>query len=169
MFAAELPLAQFDLEIFFAKYEFTAEYLLCSSDAETMKMKDLLNLADEECTSLWNNLSCGYTESEGLPLLREEISKWYCKGSNGSDNDVIKSNNIFCFAGAEEGIYTAMRGKCIDMYVCVCVCVCYDNTQYSQTSYILLLLLQLLRHSIINIIRSLYYNHTMLSIADECS
>lgn len=34
-------------------------------------------MADDECRAMWDNLTLGYTESDGLPLLREEISKLY--------------------------------------------------------------------------------------------
>ena len=45
-------------------------------------------------------MSLGYTESPGLPLLRKEIANLY---------DSIDSDQILTFAGAEEGIYCAMR------------------------------------------------------------
>lgn len=93
-------LEEFDLEIFFAKHEFSAKYLTCCSDAESMKVKELIAMADEECLELWNDLTCMYTESNGMPLLRREIAK---------DYDGLDEDDIFCFSGAEEGIYTAMR------------------------------------------------------------
>ena len=37
-----MNLSPFKLERYFAKYEFTAEYLLCSSDCEAMSIADLL-------------------------------------------------------------------------------------------------------------------------------
>ena len=45
---ADLP-SEFKLERFFDKYEFTTKYLLCCSDAEPLTMKELLEMADEEC------------------------------------------------------------------------------------------------------------------------
>ena len=53
--------SEFSLEVFFAKYEFTAKYLLCCSDAESFSMKDILALADEETQDLWDNLQLCYT------------------------------------------------------------------------------------------------------------
>ena len=34
-------------------------------------------MADAECTALWEGLSLGYTESQGLPLLRDEVAALY--------------------------------------------------------------------------------------------
>ncbi len=90
-------LPQFKLESYLATREFKAPYMLCASDTESYLMSELLNLADQECLKLWNNLSLTYTELFGMPLLLEEIAKSYEKH--------IASKNILCFAGAEEGIY----------------------------------------------------------------
>ncbi len=62
-----MSLTVFKLEEYFAKYEFTAPYLLCSSDAETFSMEEILDMALPEDLVLWNNLRLGYTESAGLP------------------------------------------------------------------------------------------------------
>lgn len=93
-------LEPFQLEMFFAKHEFTATYLLCCSDCETLTMKELLSMADSYCTSLWDNLRLGYTETKGLPALREQCSLLY---------DGFDGNNILCFAGAEEGIFCTIQ------------------------------------------------------------
>lgn len=90
----------FKLEEFWKKYEFSAPYLLCPSDAESWHLKDILDMADSETKDLWNNLSLGYTESPGLPLLRKEIAHLY---------DSLESDHILTTAGAEEGIYCAMH------------------------------------------------------------
>ena len=93
---------EFELEQYFAKYEFSAKYLLGSSDAQTISMKQLLEwgMEDEECAELWNNLELGYTESTGLPMLKKEIASMY---------GGLAEENILCFAGAEEAIYATMR------------------------------------------------------------
>lgn len=89
----------FQLERYFAKHEFSAPYLLCCSDIQPWSQSELLKMADTECRDLWNNLSLGYTESQGLPLLREEISKMY----EGCDT----SDVLLCVP--EEGIYLTCR------------------------------------------------------------
>lgn len=93
-------LPPFKLEEYFAKYEFVAPFMMGSSDSETHTLTELVSMADEECLSLWNNLKFTYTETHGLPLLREEIRKIY----NTQDKD-----NILVFTGAEEAIYITMQ------------------------------------------------------------
>lgn len=95
-----MKIPPFKLEEFWKKYEFTAPYLLCCSDAESWKLSEILELTDPESRMLWESLNLGYTESPGLPLLRKEIAKLYSH---------IDSEQVLTFAGAEEGIYCAMR------------------------------------------------------------
>lgn len=90
----------FALERYFARWEFVAPYLLCSSDLETMAMGELLALADDETRSLWSNLTLGYTEYAGHPLLRAEIARLYHS---------VTPDDVYTFAGAEEAIYVFMR------------------------------------------------------------
>jgi len=92
-------LPEFGLERYFAQWEFTAPWLLCASDIEGLKLTELLALADDESRGLWNDLSLGYTESTGLPILRREIASFY---ENVSPDDVLT------FAGAEEAILVAL-------------------------------------------------------------
>ncbi len=90
----------FELEVFFSEWEFKARYHLTASDMQSMSMKDLLAMATEEERERFDNLWLGYTQTWGLPDLRTEIANTY---------DNIQNDNILCFAGAEEGIYAAMR------------------------------------------------------------
>lgn len=95
-----MKLPPFKLEEFWKKYEFTTPYLFCCSDTESWQLKEILELADLESKKLWDSLTLGYTEPPGLPALREEIAKLYTH---------INKTQVFTFAGAEEGIYCAMR------------------------------------------------------------
>src|SRR6185295_3546314 len=95
-----MKIPPFKLEEFWKKYEFTAPFLLCCSDTESWKLNEILDLADQESKQLWDSLSLGYSESAGLPLLREEIAHLY---------SCIDSDHVLTFAGAEEGIYCSMR------------------------------------------------------------
>ena len=54
-------LQPFSLERFFAKYEFVAEFLTCSTDCEALKMSEVINMADAELKEKWEKLSLGYT------------------------------------------------------------------------------------------------------------
>lgn len=92
-------LPEFQLERYFARWEFTAPYLLCASDIEGLTLRELLSLADEESRSLWEGLSLGYTESTGLPVLRREIATLY---------ETATPDDVLTFAGAEEGILVAL-------------------------------------------------------------
>lgn len=92
-------LPDFQLERYFARWEFTAPYLLCASDIEGLRLNELLSLADEESRNHWDGLSLGYTESTGLPILRREIATLYSG---------VTPDDVLTFAGAEEGILVAL-------------------------------------------------------------
>ncbi len=89
----------FELERFFAKYEFTAPYLLGSSDCESLSVSQLLELepgSEAGLSSCW----LGYTESKGHPLLREEIARLYSQ---------CNSEHVLVHSGAEEAIFIFMN------------------------------------------------------------
>jgi len=67
----------FALERFFARHEFSARYLLSTSDCEGLAMADLLARAEPDLRERWERLHLGYTESQGLPELRAEIATLY--------------------------------------------------------------------------------------------
>ena len=93
-----MHLPPFKLERYFAKYEFNTEYLLCSSDCESMSLGDLLALeagAPEKFQQVW----MGYTESQGSPALRAEISQLY---------ETIRPDDVLVHTGAEEAIFLFM-------------------------------------------------------------
>ena len=91
-----MRIADFALERYFARWEFSARYLLCASDVQGYPMADLLALADDDSRALWADLRLGYTESTGHPLLRREIASLY---------DTVEPDEILTFAGAEEAIF----------------------------------------------------------------
>ncbi len=90
----------FALERYFSKWEFTAKYHMTASDIESMSLSELLSMASPEDRTAFEKQWLGYTETYGHPELREEIAKTY---------DTAIASNILCFAGAEEGVYSAMR------------------------------------------------------------
>jgi aspartate/methionine/tyrosine aminotransferase len=90
-----MQIKPFRIEQFFGKYEFTAKYLLSSSDAESRTIQELLELeagSQERLLEHW----CGYTESPGAPALREVISGIYAG---------IKPDQVLAVSAAEEGIF----------------------------------------------------------------
>jgi aspartate/methionine/tyrosine aminotransferase len=93
-------LPDFRLETYFSRWEFTARHHLCASDAQTLRMSELLALAGDAERERWDALSLGYGETWGTPPLREAIAATY-EGRSAAD--------VITFAGAEEGIYCALR------------------------------------------------------------
>ncbi len=91
-------LPDFRLETHFAKWEFKARYHMTASDAESMSLDTLLEMATPEDRDAFETMWLGYTETFGAPELRDEIAGTYV-GQN--------SENILCFAGASEGIFAA--------------------------------------------------------------
>ena len=91
-----MRIADFELERFFAKYEFAVRHLLCASDLEGIPMADLLAMADGETAALWAGLRLGYTETLGHPLLRREIASLY---------ETITPDDVVVFSGAGEAIF----------------------------------------------------------------
>jgi len=87
-----MQIKPFLIEQFFGKYEFTAKYLLSSSDAESRTIQELLDLepgSHERFLQHW----CGYTESPGAPSLREAIAGIYAG---------IHPDEVLVVAAAEE-------------------------------------------------------------------
>jgi aspartate/methionine/tyrosine aminotransferase len=91
---------EFALERYFARWEFSADHLLCASDVQGYPMAELLDLAEPETRALWDGLRLGYTESTGHPLLRAEIASLY---------DSIGPDDVLTFAGAEEAVFCLMN------------------------------------------------------------
>jgi aspartate/methionine/tyrosine aminotransferase len=89
-------IADFELERYFARWEFAVEHVLCASDVQGYPMADVLALADPQARALWDGLTLGYTESTGHPLLRREIASMY---------DGLAAEDVLVFAGAEEAIF----------------------------------------------------------------
>ncbi|HET7748857.1 MAG TPA: aminotransferase class I/II-fold pyridoxal phosphate-dependent enzyme [Terriglobales bacterium] len=94
----------FRIEHYFARHEFSARYLLSSSDAESRTIQEVLDLepgSHERLLRQW----CGYTESPGAPWLRATIAGIYKN---------ISPEQILVVSSAEEGIllvYNALLGS----------------------------------------------------------
>jgi aspartate/methionine/tyrosine aminotransferase len=92
-------LEPFRLERFFAKHEFSAERLLCSSDCESMAIRDLLAFEPGSEEGLLG-LRLGYTETRGAPSLRGDVAATYAPVGQGGPG----TEGVFVHAGAEEAI-----------------------------------------------------------------
>lgn len=94
-----VPISPFKLERFFARYEFSARYLLSSSDCESFSVGELLALEPNSREGL-EGYWLGYTEAPGLPALRALIAGVYTH---------ISADQVLTHAGAEEGIFAFMH------------------------------------------------------------
>lgn len=90
-----MKIKPFQLERYFAQYEFTAKYLLSCSDCEPLQLSEVLEMANSETLKLWNNLKLAYTESSGHPLLKEEIAKLHTSISPAEINVMVPEEAIF--------------------------------------------------------------------------
>lgn len=94
-----MKIEPFAIEQFFASYEFTTPYLLCSSDCESMTVEELLALSGQGMEGL-GALHLGYTESQGDPQLRTAVANRY---------ETADPDDVIILGSPEEGIYLTMR------------------------------------------------------------
>ncbi len=94
------PNRDFQLEIYFSKWEFAARYHLTASDAQSMSLRELLAHGSPADRERFQELHLGYTQTFGAPTLRAAIAATY---------DSLQAEDILCCAGAEEAIYIAMQ------------------------------------------------------------
>jgi aspartate/methionine/tyrosine aminotransferase len=94
-----MQLPPFQLERYFAQYEFNVEYVLCGSDCESVAVADLLALEPDAGARL-QRLWLGYTESPGAPPLRQAIASIY---------DRIDADQVLVHAGAEEAVFLTLH------------------------------------------------------------
>ena len=73
---------------------------MTASDAESLSLPELLAYASDEDRAGFEAAWLGYSETWGAPDLRDAIAATY---------ETAALEDILCFAGAEEGIYAAMR------------------------------------------------------------
>lgn len=93
-------LPDFQLETYFSRWEFSVRYNLAASDAQSLTVSALLDLASASDRAAFESLSLGYTQTYGAPELREAIASTY---------EHRDADDILCFAGGEEALYIAMR------------------------------------------------------------
>lgn len=90
-----MQITPFRIEEYMGKYEFTAKYLLSSSDAESQTIGELLSLEPGAYDAFLKH-GCGYTESPGAPWLREVLATIYAK---------IRPDQVVVVSAAEEAIF----------------------------------------------------------------
>jgi aspartate/methionine/tyrosine aminotransferase len=107
----------FHTERFFAIHEFTAPYLLCASDCESLTVDELLQLAGASWETL-GQLWLGYTESQGAPALRARIAELYAS---------VSADQVIGLAAPEEGIFLTMHTLLEPGDEVVVLTPCYDS------------------------------------------
>lgn len=90
----------FGLEVFFSKWEFSAQHHMTASDFESMTQAELLAMGTDAQRAEYQDLWLGYTETWGAPDLRAAIAGTY---------DTMEAGNILTLAGAGEGLYALAR------------------------------------------------------------
>jgi aspartate/methionine/tyrosine aminotransferase len=78
------------------EHEFTARYLMCSSDPESMSITDLLAFEPGSMEGL-GSLRPAYTEYPGAPELRRELATLY---------ESIDIDNLILHTGAQDAIFS---------------------------------------------------------------
>ena len=94
-----MNLPPFKLERYFGRYEFTAKHILCASDCQSFSIQEILALEPGSSERFLGH-GLGYTETQGSPTLRTEISRLY---------ETISPDEIIVHAGGEEGIFLVMN------------------------------------------------------------
>ena len=94
-----MKIKEFKLERLFARYSSQAKYRLSQSACEYCTMQEILDMADEECKKMWDNLVLGYTDTTGFAPLREAVAKRFV---------TIRPSDILELA-PEEGIFIFMN------------------------------------------------------------
>lgn len=112
----KLPI--FKLEEYFNNREFISEYLFSSSDMESYSVRNLLELDSTKNFEKFLDLKLNYIEPKGSSFLIDEILKEYPK---------FNKDNIHCFSGAEEGIYSFFKSNFNTQDHFIIITPCYQS------------------------------------------
>ncbi len=118
-----MQIEPFALERYFARHEFSARFLLSSSDCEALRLDELVAMAGPDSRRLWDELRLAYTESPGHPLLRTAIAGLYAGFTADDVLTVVPEEGIFllmhallepgdhvvCVAPAYQSLYEVAR------------------------------------------------------------
>ena len=112
-----MKIKPFHTERFFAVHEFSAPYVLCASDCESLTVDELLDLAGASWEAL-GQLRLGYTESQGAPALRKRVADMYTH---------VSADQVIGLAAPEEGIFLTMHALLEPGDEVVALTPCYDS------------------------------------------
>ena len=88
-------LPAFELESYFSRWSFAATHSFTASEAQTMTVRELLDLAGVPLEAL-GEIDLGYRSAVGGAELRHEIAGTY---------EQVAQDDLVCFAGAQEGLF----------------------------------------------------------------
>lgn len=108
----------FRLEEYLATREFSSKYMFCASDLESRSVADVLKLLGESEKQQFLDLMLSYTPTEGTQEFREAVSSLYKD---------IGSEQVLCFAGAEEAIYASAKALLTASDHAVAISPCYQS------------------------------------------
>lgn len=94
-----MQIAPFELERFFARYEYEVPYTLCASGCEPLTVAELLAL-EPGAEAEFMRLGLGYPETQGTTPFRDAVASQY---------DVIQPEQVLVHSGSSEGIFNAMN------------------------------------------------------------
>lgn len=94
------PLPDFRLEVHLGRWEFAARHHLTASDAQTLTVGELLELAGPGAREELDALALGYLPTWGSDPLREAIAATY---------ETVAPGEVLAFAGAEEALFWALQ------------------------------------------------------------
>lgn len=97
-------LPDFRLESWFARWEFTAPHNFTASDAQTMTVGQLLDLAGLPPATL-TELDLGYRPTPGSDLLRQAVAASYT---------TLEPLDVLAFTGAQEALFWVLAELLVD-------------------------------------------------------
>lgn len=89
----------FELEVFYGQWEFSARYNISSTDMQSMSISELLEMTGTDPQELLD-VHLGYTETWGSPRLRAAIAGTFA---------TMKPQDVLTFSGSEESIFCLMH------------------------------------------------------------
>lgn len=94
------PLRTFRLEAYLGEWELSVRHHLTASDAQSMKLAELLAMGSPEEREQFLEMPLTYIDSWGTQDLREAIAGTY---------ETLGAEHVLTFTGAEEALYWAMQ------------------------------------------------------------
>jgi aspartate/methionine/tyrosine aminotransferase len=117
-----MRIRDFQLERYFAKYEFSVAHLLSPSDCETWSIGELLDLEAGDPSTRLKELRLSYTESRGNPGLLDVLDELYGVGREGivtgcpeeliflfMNSFLERGDKVVCISPAYQSLYELPR------------------------------------------------------------